>query len=260
MAATLIALITDFGWRDGYVGAVKGVIMTLNPEVKILDVAHEIPSHDILAGALVLEGVFDYFPPKTVFLTVVDPGVGGKRRGIVVEVEGKYLVGPDNGLFTFVLKRKSFKAYEIRNRDYLLPEISATFHGRDVFAPVAAHLSLGVKPEQFGPIVESAELAFLPLIEPIQTPEGIQGEVIYVDRFGNLITNLKPMDLPQGSFIIEVEGEIIREIKSTYEEGEFGEVIALWGSHGRLELATKRGSLASKKGWGIGTKVKIRKP
>ena len=241
-------------------GAVKGVIMTLNPEVKILDVAHEIPSHDILAGAMVLEGVFDYFPPKTVFLTVVDPGVGSKRRGLVVEVEGKYLVGPDNGLFTFVLRRRSFKAYEIRNKEYLLPQISTTFHGRDVFAPVAAHLSLGVKPQQFGPMVESTELAFLPLIEPVQTPEGIQGEVIYVDRFGNLITNLKPADLPQGSFIIEVEGEIIREMKSTYEEGELGEVIALWGSHGRLELATKRRSLALEKGWGVGTKVKIKKP
>lgn len=258
MAATIIALITDFGWKDGYVGAMKGVILGINPQCRVVDVAHEIPPHDILGGALVLESAFPYFPPKTIFLAVVDPGVGGKRRGIVAEVEGRLLVGPDNGLFTLVFQRGIERVHEIRNPQFMLPQVSSTFHGRDVFAPVAAHLTLGVRPENLGPALSPEDLTYLPIPSVKKTPGGVMGEVIYVDRFGNLVTNLKPDDLPQGKVVIEVEGERIEGLRATYEEGEYGEVIALWGSHGRLELAMRERSLKEERGWGVGTRVVVK--
>ena len=258
MAAPLIALITDFGWRDGYVGAMKGVILGINPSCRIVDVAHEVDPHDITAGALVLESAFDYFPQGTIFLIVVDPGVGGRRRGVVVQCGDRYLVGPDNGLFTLVLQRSSFRAYEIRERRYMLPRVSPTFHGRDVFAPIAAHLSLGVEPQRFGPELQPEDLTFLPIPLPKDTDGGVLGQVIYVDRFGNLITNLRPEDLPEGELLIEVGGERIRGLKSTYEEGGWGEVVALLGSHGRLERAMRERSLHAERGWGVGTEVLVR--
>lgn len=258
MAASIIALITDFGWKDGYVGAMKGVILGINPEGRIVDVAHDIPPHDILGGALVLESVFPYFPPKTVFVVVVDPGVGGRRRGIVAEVEGRFLVGPDNGLFTLVLQRGLERVHEIQNPRYMLPKVSSTFHGRDIFAPVAAHLTLGVKVEQIGPALSPEDLTYLSIPPVRRSGQGVQGEVIYADRFGNLVTNIKPEDLPFGEVVIEVEGERIQGLKGTYEEGEYGKVIALWGSHGRLELAMRERSLREERGWVVGTKVVVK--
>lgn len=258
MAAPVIALITDFGWKDGYVGAMKGVILSINPSCQIIDVAHEIEAHDIVGAALVLESVYSYFPPRSIFLVIVDPGVGGSRKGIVVKAADKFLVGPDNGVFSLVLQGCAFEAYEIAEERYMLPKVSSTFHGRDVFAPVAAHLTIGVRPEQVGPRLDPTELKFIPMPMPEKHGRETVGQVIYVDRFGNLITNLRYEDLREEEVIIEVEGEEIQEIKRTYEDGSPGEVIALWGSHGRLELAIREQSLKNIKGWSVGTQVKVK--
>ncbi len=258
MATPLIALITDFGWKDGYVGAMKGVILSINPSCQIFDVAHEIEAHDVTGAALVLESVFPYFPPRSIFLVIVDPGVGGNRRGIVVKAGDKLLVGPDNGVFSLVLQSCAFEAYEITEERYMLPKVSATFHGRDVFAPVAAHLTIGVRPEQVGPRLDPTELKFIPMPMPRKQGQETIGQVIYVDRFGNLITNLKQEDFRGEDVLIEVEGEEIYGIKRTYQEGQPGEVIALWGSHGRLELAIREQSLKRTKGWSVGTEVRVK--
>ncbi len=252
-----MALLTDFGWQDGYVGAMKGVILGINPHCQVVDVAHEIGPHDVMAGALVLEGVFPFFPTGTVFVVVVDPGVGGQRRPLLVEVEGRLLVGPDNGVFTLVLQGREFRAFEIRKRRFMLERVSSTFHGRDIFAPTAAHLSLGIRPEEVGPEIPPTDVVLLSVPRPRRDGQKVTGEVIYVDRFGNLITNLRPEDVPQGEPLIEVEGVRITGIKGSYEEGRIGEVLALWGSSGRLELALKERSLNRERGWGVGTEVHV---
>lgn len=257
-ASPIVALLTDFGWRDGYVGAMKGVILGINPRCQVVDVAHELDPHDIMAGALVLEGVFSFFPEGTVFVAVVDPGVGGKRKPLAVEVEGRFLVGPDNGLFTLVLQGKAFHAFEIRKKRFVLPRISSTFHGRDIFAPVAAYLSLGVRPEELGPELPGEELVSLAIPAPTRDERGTEGEVIYVDRFGNLVTNLRPEDMPSGEPLIEVEGVQIKGVKTSYEEAERGQVLAIWGSSGRLELSMRERPLKEETGWGVGTKVRVR--
>jgi S-adenosylmethionine hydrolase len=260
----LITLLTDFGWGDGYIGAMKGVILQINPDCRIVDLAHEIPPHDVMGAALVLGQTYPFFPSGTIHVVVVDPGVGGPRRSLVLETEDHRFVGPDNGCFTFVLKReKGVQAYELIEDRFHLPRVSHTFHGRDIFAPVAAHLSTGVPPAAMGPPIAIADLTSLPIPDPVAEGETLQGEVIWVDSFGNLITNISQDTLgafaPDGSVAIEIGEERIKGLKSSYEEGRQGEIIALWGSAGLLEISLKEQSLHRERGWGKGEHVRIRR-
>ena len=260
----MITLLTDFGWGDGYIGAMKGVMLQINPQCRIVDLAHEIAPHDVMGAALVLDQTYSYFPQGTIHVVVVDPGVGGDRRPLVLETEGYRFVGPDNGCFTFVLKRqKEIGAYELTEERFHLPRVSHTFHGRDIFAPVAAHLSAGVSPAAMGPPLNTNELTSLAIPDPVAEEEVLRGEVIGVDSFGNLVTNISQEILgafaPDGVVEIEIGGEQIKGLKSSYEEGKRGEVLALWGSAGLLEISLKEQSLQRERGWGRGEHVLIRR-
>ena len=263
-ARPIITLLTDFGWGDGYIGAMKGVILQINPACRIIDLAHEIPPHDVMGAALVLDQTYSYFPQGTIHVVVVDPGVGGARRPLVLEMEGYRFVGPDNGCFTFVLKRqKELGAYELTEKQFHLPRVSYTFHGRDIFAPVAAHISASVPPSAMGPPLAIADLTSLTIPDPVSEGETLRGEVIGVDSFGNLVTNISQEILgsfaPSGVVAIEIGGEQIKGLKSSYEEGKRGEIIALWGSVGLLEISLKEQNLHRERGWGREEHVRIRR-
>ncbi len=239
----VIAFLTDFGLRDHYVGVMKGVALSICPEAVLVDLTHEVDPQNIAQGAYLLGASFRYFPKGTVFVAVVDPGVGTERRGLCVVAEGRFFVGPDNGLFTLVYDRaQEFVAYELQNQTYFLPQQSTTFHGRDIFAPVAAHLARGLNPSTLGPQV--ADTVRLPWPQVSLEPGRIRGAVIYVDRFGNLVTNI-PQEHLEGKFIKAVcfAGKRL-SFKRTYAEVASGEPLALIGSDGLLEIAVSMDSAA----------------
>ncbi len=264
MARPIITFLTDFGWGDGHIGAMKGVILRINPDCCIIDLAHQITPHDVIGAAFVLGQTYSFYPSGTIHLVVVDPGVGGARKPLVLKAGNYLFVGPDNGCFTLVLKQEqNVQAYELVEQRFRLPRVSQTFHGRDIFAPAAAHLSLHIAPEEMGPAVDGAGLTRLAIPEPLLDGEGLLGEVIRVDSFGNLITNISQGCLegfaPDGLIEIEIKGVRIKGLKQSYEEGKTGEVIALWGSAGLLEICLKERNLHLEHGWGRGEKVWIRK-
>ncbi|MBX6422493.1 S-adenosyl-l-methionine hydroxide adenosyltransferase family protein [Thermosulfurimonas sp. F29] len=237
-----VVLLTDFGLRDHYVGVMKGVILSRVPEAVLVDLTHEIPPQNVRAAAYELAVSWSYFPEGSVFLCVVDPGVGTARRALAAVIEGRFFVGPDNGLLTLVLRRHG--AFEIRAVEaerFSLPGASTTFHGRDLFAPVAAEILRGRPLRDFGPRIEDPVL--LPFPEPEPVPGGWRARVLRVDRFGNLILNLSVRELPFGSFRVEVEGRRV-PLARTYAEVPEGEPLALIGSDGFLEIAVNRGSAA----------------
>ena len=239
--SSLITLTTDFGTRDGYVAQMKGVILSINPEARLIDVTHDIESFDLIGAALVLKGLSEYFAPGATHVAVVDPGVGGERRGIVMRLDDRFFVGPDNGLFSQVFERSaSREVREIGNSNLLLPELHPTFHGRDVFAPVAAHLSLGVDFHSVGPVVEDPVMLSLP--KPAQSGTGIEGEVIYIDRFGNLTTNIEAGMLSRRVDSVQIAGRKIKGIKRFFSEVPPGYPVALINSFGFLELAVNLGN------------------
>jgi hypothetical protein len=253
----IITLLTDFGTRDAYVAAMKGVILGLNPEVVLVDLSHEVPSQDILAGAFVLAEAAPYFPPGTIHLAVVDPEVGTARRGLAARARGRYFVGPDNGLFHLAWQGAGdLEIVSLTNPAYFRPEVSATFHGRDVFAPVAAHLSLGVALGEFGPAIHDP--VPLPCPAPGFAREAARGEIIYVDRFGNLVSNLKAAALRDWlagrPAHVRVGGLTLTGLARTYGEVPPGQFLALEGSHGFLEVAVNQGSAAQ------GLKVAVGQP
>ncbi len=254
----LITLLTDFGSRDAYVAAIKGVILGINPEATLVDITHEVPPQDLTAGAFVLAQAAPYFPPATIHLAVVDPGVGSARRGLAAYARGQYFVGPDNGLFHFVFKNAAdLTIVSLENPDYFRPEISATFHGRDVFAPVAAHLSRGVHLDELGSSV--TDPVFLPIPEPVFTKDKVQGEIIYVDRFDNLVSNIhwdKLQDWLVGrKFHLRIGPHTLTRLSRTYADVAPGEVLALKGSHGYLEIACNQAPAAERLGLGVGAIV-----
>ncbi|MCA1579482.1 MAG: SAM-dependent chlorinase/fluorinase [Acidobacteria bacterium] len=244
---SVVTLLTDFGTADYFVGAVKGVILTINPHVSIVDITHEIPPQDIEAGAFTLLTCYRDFPAGTIHMTIVDPGVGSTRRPIVVSAGSHYFVGPDNGLFSYVLDREpSPQTFHVTAREYFREEPSSTFHGRDIFAPVAAALSKGVKPDQLGPQIENE--VRLPLLLPAKRPEGkVEGRIIHIDRFGNCITNLTRADLPEteGKTLL-INGTVIKAFRQFYadEDGSENQIFAIWGSAGFLELSVSGASAA----------------
>ncbi|OAG28417.1 SAM hydrolase/SAM-dependent halogenase family protein [Thermodesulfatator autotrophicus] len=242
-----IVLLTDFGLKDHYVGVMKGVIKSITPEVDIIDLTHEVPPQEVKAGAFLLGVSYHYFPCKSIFVAVVDPEVGTGRKGILVSAGDYFFVGPDNGIFSFVLEKEEiFSAWELKNKAYFRSEISSTFHGRDIFAPVAAHLARGVPPKELGPPLKN--ITRLPWPKIIKEEDRLKGAVIYADRFGNLITNIHEKNLT-GRKIKKViyQGLEIPFLK-TYALAPPKSLLALIGSEGYLEIAVSQGSAAEKLG------------
>jgi S-adenosylmethionine hydrolase len=237
-----ITLLTDFGTADYFAGAMKGVILSINPKTVVVDITHEIPAQDVAAGAFTLLAAYDTFPAGTIHVAVVDPGVGSARRPIVVSAGEHVFVGPDNGLFTYIYDReRSFQAFQITASQYFRQPTSTTFHGRDVFAPVAAVLSTGVEPSSLGP----------PISDPVRLSISDTPAIIHIDRFGNLITNITREALPEGASLL-VNGTLITAFRSFFGEETGAGPFAIWGSAGFLEIAVNGGSaadfLAAKRG------------
>ncbi|MBP6941481.1 MAG: SAM-dependent chlorinase/fluorinase [Syntrophorhabdaceae bacterium] len=251
----IITLLTDFGMKDPYTGIMKGVILSINPSVTIVDITHEVDPQDIREGAFIIEEYYRYFPDDTIHLCVVDPTVGSARRPIIVMKENHLFVGPDNGIFTLLYKG-GCEAYVIENPDFMRREISATFHGRDIFAPAAAHLSAGFHPSAFGGMIHDAVrfADIFPLIEGNR----LAGEVVRFDRFGNAITNIHIDTLERfvqdRPFTISINGLSFTSINKSYYEGDH---TCLIGSSGYLEFGCYQGSFKERSGIGKGENVSV---
>ncbi|RKZ01291.1 MAG: hypothetical protein DRQ10_02385 [Candidatus Hydrothermota bacterium] len=234
----VVAMISDFGLEDYYVGVMKAVMLSINENLKFIDITHEIPPFGVIPAQFILKISYKYFPPKTVFLTVVDPGVGSERRAMVLKTENYYFVGPDNGVFTYFMDEKA-QAFELP-----IPQnASRTFHGRDVFAPAAAKLASGVKPEDLGKPFDDPVKVEIPVPEPI----GLEGEalkamVLYIDRFGNLITNVPAEMVMDKDIRVEINGIEVSGLKSSYSEVDRKEPLALIGSSNYLEISVREGN------------------
>jgi hypothetical protein len=262
----IVALLSDFGARDYYVGAMKGAVLSACPEANLADISHELPPHAVEEAALCLVAAQRAFPAGTVFLAVVDPSVGSTRRGLAIEAGGYRFVGPDNGLFTFVLQEHpEARVHELTNAGLFRHRVSAVFHGRDVFAPVAGLLAAGMALETVGPSVPDAVLLELAQARQVR-PNEWEAAVVHVDRFGNLTTALDAELL--GSIlatvgndpteIVALVGERQLPLVHAYSEVAVGEACALLGSMGRLELAVNQGSAAVLLGLGLGQRVGVR--
>lgn len=256
--AGIIALLTDFGTTDYFVGALKGVILAINPAAQIIDITHEIPAQNIASTSFALRACYRNFPKKTIFVAVVDPGVGSSRKAILVETEDYFFIAPDNGLLSFVFdETENFLVYELTNEEFFCRPISRTFHGRDVFAPVAAHLSKGINAKQFG--AEINDYVYKAENKPENLGENeIAAEIIHADRFGNLITNLGKEDAP-GNFSLEIAGKTIEKMREYYSEAEQSEIFMIWGSAGFLEIVAFRDSAAELLKAETGQKIIVRK-
>jgi S-adenosylmethionine hydrolase len=239
----LITLLTDFGLQDVYVGVMKGVIATINPQLEVIDLTHQIPPQDIAAGRFALLNAFSYFPSNTVHIAVVDPGVGSNRRGVAIQFSGGFLVGADNGMFSDVLRvAPAIAAVALTNTQYWLRDrASKTFHGRDIFAPVGAHLASGVKLEALGEAIALESLVQMSLPEIVVTNNRIQGCIQYIDGFGNLITNIPATEVNNKRGLIAINQQNIPYFQ-TYSDVAVGELLALVGSHDWLEIAVNNGS------------------
>jgi len=271
----IITLTTDLGLTDAYVAAMKGVILGINPEAKIVDICHSIQPQNIPQAAFVLSTAYPFFPRKTIHVVVVDPGVGTKRRAIILRTPSADFVAPDNGVLSYVIQESSPKPAEgsitpgqrelepgveavaITRPEFWRTPVSPTFHGRDIFAPVAALLSLGFPPIDFGEAISSVTM--LPLPEPYQASDGsLVGHILHIDSFGNLITNIKSDNLPQTmqAVTIEVGNQLIPGLSRTYAEGRG--LLALIGSSGYLEIAVKGGSARALLDAKVGNEVRIK--
>lgn len=251
----LITLLTDFGTADYFVGAVKGAILSVNPQAVIVDLTHEIPPQDIAAGAFTLLAVYKTFPAGTIHVGVVDPGVGSTRRPVIVSANKQFFVGPDNGLFTYIYDRESsHKVFHVTAEKYFRPHPSSTFHGRDIFAPVAAALSNGVKPRQFGHKINDA--VRLPVsLEPEVLKNGdVRARIIHIDRFGNCVTNITRDLVKHGSSLV-INRKTIRNFRKFYGEEAGTAPFAIWGSTGFLEISLNNGSAAETLGVNTGETV-----
>ena len=259
----IVTLTTDFGLNDHFVGTMKGVILSIAPEAEIVDICHSVQAFDILDGALALAQAYNYFPTRTVHLVVVDPGVGSARRPILASCDKYNFVAPDNGVLSLMYAREErLNVRHISSDHYFLQPLSNTFHGRDVFAPVAAYLAKGVDQEKFGN--EITDFVRFNAPKPKATDaKTLRGVVLKIDRFGNLITNITPQDVPAlfqsqpASFKILVGKKEITTLRTNYAEGEPGEIFAIVGSMGYLEIAANRGAAAQLSGAGKGAEVSI---
>ena len=243
----VITLLTDFGTADYFTGALKGVVLSLNSSAVIADITHEIPSHDVEAAAFILLASYRSFPDKTIHVAVVDPGVGSSRRPILVSGGGQFFVGPDNGIFSYIYESEPVhQTIHLTEEQYFRHPVSATFHGRDIFAPVAAALSKGINPTSFGTVVTD-EVRLEPLRPGIKGSK-VLGRILHIDRFGNCITNINHENLskekePMARLL--VNGKTIKRFKTFFEEEREREnIFAIWGSAGFLEIAASNRSAA----------------
>ena len=245
-ATAQITLLTDFGTSDYYVGAVKGVILSINPATTIVDITHKVPPHDIESAAFTLLGCYQTFPAGTVHVGVVDPGVGSARRAIAASAGGQLFVGPDNGLFSYVFDREPpKKVVQLTNEEFFRHPVSNTFHGRDIFAPVAAALSKGTRLDSFGP--EISDVVRLENLAPTELENGdLRGRIIHIDHFGNCATNFDAQTVGNvQSLHLKIKGLNISGLQQSYDEGKRKrKVFAIWGSAGFLEISARKRSAA----------------
>ncbi|MBI3665659.1 MAG: SAM-dependent chlorinase/fluorinase [Acidobacteria bacterium] len=253
MTSGIVTLTTDFGLSDHYVGVMKGVILRFNPQARIVDLCHQVPAYDLLGAGFILAASYSYFAPGTVHLVVVDPGVGSPRRPIVVEAEPWLFVAPDNGVLEPVYRRCPHRVWALQPEIFALKPISNTFHGRDVFAPAAGLLSRGDPPERMAEPIE--DFARLEIPSPREIGPGRrEGQVLHVDSFGNLITNFQPENLPQ-RFLLTVGRVRTEALRSVYAQADPGEIFAIAGSSGFVEISIHQASAAEEAGVGAGAAV-----
>jgi S-adenosyl-L-methionine hydrolase (adenosine-forming) len=262
MPRPVITLTTDFGTTDSYVAQMKGVILGINPEVQIVDLVHSVAPQDVAGGARILAEAISAFPTGAIHLAVVDPGVGTNRSIIGVEAGGFRFVAPNNGLLWPALKGLTIaRIHRLEEPRFRRPQVSTTFHGRDIMAPAAAHWSRGVDLAEFGSALSPDALIELPLRGPSRSADQLVGEVVAIDRFGNLITNISRSDLPAGddsSLRIDISGRTVAGLHDCYAAALPGELLALFGSAGCLEIAANGGSAAALLGSTIGAAVTVR--
>jgi S-adenosyl-L-methionine hydrolase (adenosine-forming) len=270
--ASVITLTTDFGLSEHYVGAMKGAILSVNPRATIVDITHEVQPQRVDEGCYLLGAAWRYFPRGSVHVAIVDPGVGGERRAVALATPDSYFVGPDNGVLSAALpdsvRPRGFRGYArpamlppdfvavaISNPNYVRHPVSPTFHGRDVFAPVAAHLTLGANITGFGEGMTS--ILALPVLKAVKKRDGsLAGRVIHVDRFGNLITNIRAVDIGGSKITVEIEGAVVHGLATTYGDGE--DLVALIDSSGYLEVALPLGNAARLLDADLETSVTVR--
>ena len=259
----IIALFTDFGTRDAYVAQLKGAILSIHPTAQLVDLSHEVGAFDVCAAAYLLDAAARYFPARTIFVAVIDPGVGTARRPLLLTTQAeKFYVGPDNGLFTRVMERERLQAaYMLTQSAYFLPQVSATFHGRDIFGPVAAHLAQGVEPAYFGPRLE--DVVRLPYALPQRLGDTVSGEVIHLDHYGNIVTNI-----PSAMLTALVPGQWLTLTLAdhtqglcfveTYGAGLPDQLVCLINSNGEFEIALPRGNASAHLDVRVGERVVLR--
>ncbi|MDD5618515.1 MAG: SAM-dependent chlorinase/fluorinase [Candidatus Omnitrophica bacterium] len=253
----IITLMTDFGFKDNFVGVMKGVIFGINPSARVVDICHEILPQDIMGAAIALKTSYKYFPKDTVHVVVIDPGVGSGRLPILVKTKEYYFIGPDNGVLSLALEEEKIEGIIcLNNHEFNLMPISGTFHGRDIFAPVAAYLSKGISYQLFGKGVKKYKKIELP--KPKLSKRRISGEVIYMDRFGNLFTNITE-DL-KGKIknpTVRIRNKTMKGIKKSYASAKPNTLVAVWDSSRFMEVAVNLGSAQNKLGANIGDKVEV---
>jgi S-adenosyl-L-methionine hydrolase (adenosine-forming) len=259
----VVTFTTDFGLSDAFVGIMHGVVLNIHPDTAIVDISHAVASYDVFDGAWTIAQAYRFFPPRTVHVVVVDPGVGSARRPLIAETDDYIFVAPDNGVLSMIEAREpKFVVRHVTAERYFLQPVSQTFHGRDVFAPVAAWLSKGVDPAEFGPEISDYVRLQLPQVERIGD-NSLRGEVIKVDKFGNLITNFDESEAPElfesdsPTVNILIAGLAITRRYSSYAESAGDEIFAIIGSSGYLEIAAKQASAAEKLAAGVGTPVGV---
>jgi S-adenosylmethionine hydrolase len=259
----VVTLTTDFGSKDPFVGIMKGVILNINPFVTIVDITHDIRPQNIREGAFAIEAGFAYFPRRTIHVVVIDPGVGSARRPLLVAADHHYFIGPDNGVFSRIYRiSESLTVIHITAEHYFLPQRSSTFHGKDIFAPAAAWLSKGIHIDKFGDAI--TDYVTIPLVEPVVSAQNtIEGEVVYIDHFGNVITNIHSRQIdemintkPGRTLKIILQGREV-PLKNSYSEAEDSGLYALINSFNYLEVFVNRGNAASEFGIQVGEKVGV---
>ena len=254
----MITLTSDFGLKDPYVAEMKGVILTINPKATIVDITHDIEKFNIGMAAFMLASVASYFPKGTVHLAVVDPGVGTERRAILVQTKCGFFVGPDNGVLMLAAQSQGIeRIYELSNPNLMLPKTSNTFHGRDIFAPAAAYIDKGTKPHEFGPEIKNPVLPRFPAVK--RSNNVLTGEVLYIDSFGNIITNIQEKNMVNSKIFNVKLTEVSLKLKfgKAYAEAEPKEPIVLVGSYGFVEIAVNQGNAANKFNVKVGDKITV---
>ena len=259
----VITLTTDFGLNDYFAGVMKGVILSINPDVNLVDITHCISPFNVREGAFLINNFYSYFPSKTVHLIVVDPGVGSRRRQLIAKTKKYFFVAPDNGILSYIYKKENdIEVYEITNSDYFIKPVSQTFHGRDIFAPVAAHISKGVSCNEFGKRID--DFTCVSINEPVIKKNIMIGEIVCIDRFGNLITNIS-RDNFEASFLqskgkkfeIKINDIRVRNISDSYASAKDKNLSAIWGSHGYLELFLREANAEEKFKIKAGVKISV---